>query len=150
MPAACAAVPGKPSPYQHDGDDARAVIDWIAKQPWSDGRVGMYGDGYSGFTSWAAAKRLPPALKAIAASAPTAPGVDFPMAGGIFQNSAYRWSSYVTDAKPADDAVYNDDAVWQLLDQKWYKSGRRYRDLGRLVRQAQSAVHPLAESSQLR
>ena len=27
-------------PYQHDGDDARAVINWIAKQPWSDGRVG--------------------------------------------------------------------------------------------------------------
>jgi putative CocE/NonD family hydrolase len=119
-------------PYQHDGEDARAIIEWIAKQPWSDGRVGMYGDGYSGFTAWAAAKRLPPALKAIAASAPTAPGVDFPMAGGIFQNSAYRWSSYVTNTRPEDDAIYNDDAVWRSLDQKWYKSGRRYRDMGRL------------------
>ncbi len=119
-------------PYQHDGDDARAVINWIAKQAWSDGRVGMYGDGYSGFASWAAAKRLPPALKAIATSAPTAPGIDFPMAGGIFQNSAYRWSSYVANTNPADDAAYNDDAVWHLLDQKWYQSGRRYRDLGRL------------------
>ena len=56
-------------PYQHDGDDARAVINWIAKQSWSDGRVGMYGDGYSGFAAWAAAKHLPPALKAIATSA---------------------------------------------------------------------------------
>ncbi|MEP6546638.1 MAG: CocE/NonD family hydrolase [Gammaproteobacteria bacterium] len=119
-------------PYQHDGDDARAVINWIVKQPWSDGRVGMYGDGYSGFTAWAAAKRLPPALKAIATSSPTAPGIDFPMAGGIFHNSAYRWSSYVTNTNPSDDVAYNDDAVWHLLDQKWYKSGRRYRDLGRL------------------
>lgn len=119
-------------PYQHDGEDARAIIEWIAKQPWSDGRVGMYGDGYSGFTAWAAAKRMPPALKAIAASAPTAPGVDFPMAGGIFQNPAYRWSSYVTNTKPADDAAYNDDSVWRSLDQKWYRSGRRYRDMGRL------------------
>ena len=84
--------PRRVVPYQHDGDDARAVIDWIAKQPWSDGRVGMYGDGYSGFTAWAAAKRLPPALKAIATSAATAPGIDVPMAGSIFQNSAYRWS----------------------------------------------------------
>ncbi len=92
--------PRQTVPYQHDGDDARAVINWIAKQPWSDGRVGMYGDGYSGFTAWAAAKRMPPALKAIAASAPTAPGVDVPMAGSIFQNSAYRWSSYVTNTKP--------------------------------------------------
>ena len=93
-------------PYQHDGDDARAVIDWIAKQPWSDGRVGMYGDAYSGFTSWAAAKRLPPALKAIATSATTAPGIDVPMGGNIFQNSAYRWSSYVTNTTTSDESTY--------------------------------------------
>jgi putative CocE/NonD family hydrolase len=119
-------------PYQHDGDDARAVIDWIAKQPWSDGRVGMYGDAYSGFTSWAAAKRLPPALKAIATSATTAAGIDVPMGGNIFQNSAYRWSSYVTNAKTSDESSYYDDALWHALDQKWYVSGSRYRDFGRL------------------
>jgi putative CocE/NonD family hydrolase len=119
-------------PYQNDGDDARAVINWIAKQPWSDGRVGMYGNGYSGFTPWAAAKHLPPALKAIATSAPNAPGIDVPMGGGIFQNAAYRWSSFVTSTLPAEESVYNDDAVWRLLDQKWYQSGMRYRDLGRL------------------
>jgi uncharacterized protein len=119
-------------PYQHDGDDARAVIDWIAKQPWSDGRVGMYGDAYSGFTSWAAAKRLPPALKAIATSASTAPGIDVPLGGSIFQNSAYRWSSYVTNTKTSDESTYYDDALWRALDQKWYVSGSRYRDMGRL------------------
>jgi putative CocE/NonD family hydrolase len=121
-------------PYQHDGDDARAVINWIAKQPWSDGRVGMYGEAYSGFAAWAAAKRMPPALKAIATSGPSAPGVDVPMGGNIFQNSAYRWSSYVTNTNAADDASYYDDAAWHALDQQWYKSGRRYRDMGRLHR----------------
>ncbi len=119
-------------PYQYDGDDARTVIAWIAKQSWSDGRVGMYGDGYSGFAAWAAAKHLPPALKAIATSAASAPGVDVPMGGSIFQNSAYRWSSYVTDSQTSDQGVYYDDALWHALDQKWYISGRRYRDLGRL------------------
>jgi putative CocE/NonD family hydrolase len=119
-------------PYQHDGDDARAVVNWIAVQPWSDGRVGMYGDGYSGFTPWAAAKRLPPALKAIATSAATAPGIDVPMVGNIFQNSAYRWSSYVTNTETSDEHTYYDDALWRALDQKWYISGSRYRDMGRL------------------
>jgi uncharacterized protein len=119
-------------PYQHDGDDAREVIGWIAKQPWSDGRVAMYGDGYSGFTAWAAAKRLPPALKAIGTSAARAPGVDAPMGGNIFQNSAYRWSSYVTNTKASEQKDYYDDALWHTLDQKWYGSGSRYRDLGRL------------------
>jgi hypothetical protein len=49
-------TPGDPSyrvvPFQNDGDDVRAVIGWIAAQSWSDGRVGMYGGDYSGFTPW--------------------------------------------------------------------------------------------------
>ena len=120
-------------PYQRDGEDARAVVNWIAKQPWSDGRVGMYGDGYSGFAAWAAAKRMPAALKAIATSGATAPGINAPpMSGNIFQNSAYRWSLYTTNTKASDESEYYDDALWRALDQKWYLSGRRYRDLGSL------------------
>ncbi|MGO9934361.1 MAG: CocE/NonD family hydrolase [Steroidobacteraceae bacterium] len=119
-------------PFQQDGDDAHTVINWIAKQPWSDGRVGMYGDGYSGFTTWAAASRLPSALKAIATSAATAPGINVPMSGNIFQNSAYRWSLYMTTSKASVEKSYDDDALWRALDQKWYRSGRRFRDLGRL------------------
>lgn len=119
-------------PYQHDGDDARAVINWIAKQSWSDAHVGMYGDGYSGFAAWAAAARLPPALKAIATSAAIAPGIDFPMAGNIFQNGAYRWSLQVANTDPSLEESYKDDAPWRSLNEKWYRSGRRYRDLGRL------------------
>jgi uncharacterized protein len=117
-------------PYQYDGEDARAVIDWIAKQPWSDGRVGMYGEGYSGFTAWAAAAHLPRALKAIATASPWAPGIDTPMAGNIFQSSAYRWSLQLTDPKSAQE----DDAAWLALNQKWYLSGKRFRDIGRLNR----------------
>lgn len=119
-------------PYEHDGEDARAVIEWVVKQPWSDGRVAMYGDGYGAFTSWAAAARLPPALKAIATSGSTAPGIDVPMAGSIFHNSAYRWSLTVSTTDAAVEKDLNDDEPWRALDQKWYRSGRRYRDLGRL------------------
>ena len=116
-------------PYQHDGDDARTVIGWVAKQPWSDGRVGMYGEGYSGFTPWAAAKRPPAALKAIAASASGAPGIDVPMAGNIFHDSSFRWALRLGKAADAQGA---DDARWRELDQNWYRSGKRYRDLPRL------------------
>jgi uncharacterized protein len=78
-------------PFDDEGERARDVIAWIAKQPWSDAQVGMYGDGYSGFVAWAAAKRLPRELKAIAASDAMAPGIDFPMDGGIWLNRAYCW-----------------------------------------------------------
>lgn len=120
------------TPFQHDGEDARAVINWIAKQAWSDGRVGMYGEGYSGFVPWAAAaKKLPAALKAIATTAPNAPGINVPMEGNIPNNSAYAWSLEVSGAGIEES---NDDYVarWRALDQKWYRSGRRYRDMGRL------------------
>ncbi len=120
------------APYERDGDDARAVIDWIAKQPWSDGRVGMYGEGYGSFAAWAAAKRLPTALKAIATSASNVPGINSPMEGNIFRNSAYRWSLYMTDSKALNRDEYEDAERWRSLDQKWYVSGRRYRDLGRV------------------
>lgn len=119
-------------PYEHDGDDAREVINWIAKQRWSDGRVGMYGEGYSGFTPWAAAKRPPAALKAIATAAASVPGISVPMQGNIFQNSAYRWSLHITDPEALGDAEFQDEAAWRSLDEKWYKSGSRFRDLGRL------------------
>src|SRR6185295_15819168 len=54
------------APFDSEGDDARAVIEWIARQPWSDGHVGVQGTGYGGFIAWSAAKRLPAALKALA------------------------------------------------------------------------------------
>ena len=114
------------TPFQSDGDDARAVIEWIAKQPWSNGRVGMQGSGYGGYVAWAAAKHVPPALKAIATSDPMAPGIDLPMTSGIFLNSAYRWVYGVTAAP--DDKVAGDDARWRALDEDWYRSGRRYRE----------------------
>jgi len=118
-----------PAPYERDGEQVRLVLDWIARQPWSDGRVGMYGDRYSGFAAWAGAKHLPRALKAIATSATTAPGIDSPMAGNIFQNSGYRWSLYVTNTDPRAVQSFYDDEIWRALDQAWYRSGRRYRDL---------------------
>ena len=74
--------------FEHDGADATAVINWITHQSWSDGRVGMFGMRYSGFTAWAALRELPPALKAVATADATAPGIDFPMRNGIFRSQA--------------------------------------------------------------
>lgn len=78
-------------PFEGEGERARAVIGWIARQPWSDGQVGMYGDGYGGFAVWAAMKQLPAQLKAVATADAMAPGVNFPMDGGIGLNAAYCW-----------------------------------------------------------
>lgn len=121
-------------PFVHDGEDAAAVIDWIARQPWSDGRVGMLGDGYSGYAAWAAARRKPAALKAIATIAPMAPGIDFPMAGQIYRNAFVRWTQEHAMAEPTlghTDA--ETDAKWRALEERWYRLGRPYWDVDRVM-----------------
>ena len=94
-----------------------------------NGRVGMYGASYAGFAQWAAATHLPAALKVLMTSDATAPGIDFPMQRGVFQNWAFRWSFCVTHTRKSDQQICSDDGRWRALDQTWYRSGRRYRDL---------------------
>jgi putative CocE/NonD family hydrolase len=45
-----------------DGDD---TLNWIARQPWSDGKIGMMGGSYLGIVQWKAALANNPHLKAI-------------------------------------------------------------------------------------
>jgi putative CocE/NonD family hydrolase len=127
-----ACSPDRAVPYEHDGADAAAVIDWISKQAWSDGRVGMYGGSYEGFTQWAAAKRMPKALKALMPSVTAAPGIDVPMEGNIFQSFVYYWPFYTTNSKTLDDAPYRDRARWDRMKRQWYVSGSAYRSLDRI------------------
>lgn len=45
--------------------DALAALEWIAAQPWCDGRIGMMGISWGGFNSLQIAALRPPQLKAI-------------------------------------------------------------------------------------
>lgn len=124
--------PGEIVPYEHDGADAAVLVDWIAAQPWSDGKVGMYGGSYSGFTPWAAAKQHPKALKSIMVGAPVAPGIDVPMEGNVFWNFVYPWPFYTVTNQTLNNEIYNDRGRWSKLDHDWYTSGRPYRDLDKI------------------
>ena len=56
---------GSFSPFTQEAPDGNDTIDWIAAQPWSDGKVAMTGGSYLGITSWRAATWNNPHLKAI-------------------------------------------------------------------------------------
>jgi putative CocE/NonD family hydrolase len=119
-------------PYEHEVEDSYAVIDWITRQAWSNGRVGMWGNSYSGFAQWAATKKLHPALKTIVPSAAALPGLGLPMENNVFLNANYGWVFYVTNNKLVDDKTYFDPARWSSLNQRWYQSGRPYRQIDRI------------------
>ncbi|HEY8588970.1 MAG TPA: CocE/NonD family hydrolase [Naasia sp.] len=52
--------------FVNEVDDGYDTLEWIVRQPWSNGSVAMWGDSYYGYTQWAAAASGHPALKAIA------------------------------------------------------------------------------------
>jgi len=124
--------PDTPIPYESDGKDARTVIDWISKQPWSDGRVGMYGGSYNGFTQWAATKKLHPALKTIVPYVAAIPGLGLPMENNVFLNANYGWAFYVTNHKYLDEKTYSDPQRWESLQNNWYASGKSYREIDKV------------------
>lgn len=52
-------------PYNSEGQDGYDCIEWITRQPWCNGRIGMWGSSYVGATQWQAAVEHPPGLVTI-------------------------------------------------------------------------------------
>lgn len=50
---------------EKEGEDAYDVIEWLAAQSWSNGKVGMSGVSYFTLIQWRAAATMPPSLVAI-------------------------------------------------------------------------------------
>ncbi len=120
---------GAIAPYEHDGADANAAIDWISHQPWSDGRVAMYGGSYEGFTAWAAARHHHPALKTIVPYVAAIPGQGLPMENNVFLSANYGWAFYVANGPMLDNDTYDQNERWSQLPRRWYASGRPYRQI---------------------
>lgn len=57
------------APYNNEGQDGYDTIEWLTRQPWCDGRVGMVGGSYVGAVQWQAAVESPPGLAVIAPQA---------------------------------------------------------------------------------
>ena len=60
---------GALAPYNNEGQDGYDTIEWITRQPWCNGRVGMVGGSYVGAVQWQAAVENPPGLAVIAPQA---------------------------------------------------------------------------------
>jgi len=100
--------------------DALTVIDWIARQPWCNGNVGMRGISYGSFVGLQAAEKAPAALKAIVSTCGTEQRYadDIHYRGGclIADNFVWGMQFQVIMAAPPDPAIVGADrwrALWQ-------------------------------------
>lgn len=56
---------GRFTEFAHEQKDGYDSVEWAARRPGSNGKVGMYGSSYNGATQWLAAETTPPHLKTI-------------------------------------------------------------------------------------
>ncbi len=95
---------------EQEQDDGVAVLAWLARQPWCNGRTGMFGISWGGFNSLQIAARRPPGLKAIITHCSTddryADDVHY-MGGCVLAADALSWASTMLafNARPPDPIV---------------------------------------------
>jgi predicted acyl esterase len=97
---------GETVPFTHETADGYDTIDWVSRQPWCSGAVGMFGDSYYGYTQWCAVASGHPALRAIVPRVTCADlgtwlrGPVDPLYAGTYL--AQYWSSRHAHAWPVD------------------------------------------------
>ncbi len=95
------------SPQEHA--DALEIIDWLSRQTWCTGSVGMMGISWGGFNALQVAALRPPALKAIITLCSTDDRYsdDAHYMGGCLINENMQWGSILTlySALPPDPQI---------------------------------------------
>lgn len=107
-------------PFENEAADLYDIIDWISKQTWCNGSVGMYGGSYTGYAQWAAVKKIHPALKTIVPQVAVMPGYDFPMENNVPLSHILSWSH---------DDVYKNKPLPRSLPFDYFNSGIAFRKL---------------------
>lgn len=110
------------------GRDGHDLVEWIAKQPWSDGHVFMYGGSFVGMTQWRTAGQHPPHLTGIAPYVPIYPGWDVPNTNGIPQ----AWSAVImgyTAGRSLSTGFIANAAYWQGKMLEQYAAYRPFSEL---------------------
>lgn len=88
------------APFENEGRDGHDVVEWLARQPWCNGKVAMWGGSYAGFDQWSTLKEFPPHLATIVPAAAAAMGVDFPAFNNVHAPYLMQWRMYTSGRTP--------------------------------------------------
>jgi uncharacterized protein len=91
-------------PFMNERKDGYDSVEWAAKQPWSNGKVGMIGASYLGWVQWWAAAERPPHLVTIIPNvAPPDPLYNIPYEYGVFFLTGAIWWANVLESNATGD-----------------------------------------------
>jgi hypothetical protein len=118
---------GQFEPFLQEAHDGYDVVEWLARQPYCNGKVAMWGGSYAGYDQWAAAKEFPPHLATIVPAAAPYAGIDFPMHNTIFYPYDMQWLTY-TSGHTSQDKIFGDDLFWAAKYRELFESGTAFKD----------------------
>ena len=137
-------------PFLNEAADGASVVEWLARQPWSNGKVAMWGGSYAGEDQWLVAGRIPPHLITIVPVASAHPGVDFPAYNNMFPPYDIQWATFTTE-RTAQENLWGDDNVWIGTFRQLYLAHEAFRDLDRVAGNTETVFqkwlqHPAVDS----
>ena len=123
---------GQFEPFANEGRDGYDTVEWLAKQPWCNGKVAMWGGSYAGFDQWSTLKEFPPHLTTIVPAAAAHPAVDFPFFHGIYTSYIIQWLTFTSGVTGNTNTFGNSD-FWKSKFTDLYMNHRPFRELDRVV-----------------
>ena len=111
---------GEFEPFAQEPHDGHDVVEWLAQQPFCDGKVAMWGGSYAGFDQWATAKGLPPHLATIVPAAAAHPPLDYPSLQNVGEMYDMQWFTY-TSGKASQMNLFGDSKFWRTKYLDAYK-----------------------------
>lgn len=101
-------------PKIHEMSDGSDTLDWINKQVWCDGNIGMIGGSYLGFVQWAAVASGNKHLKCVTSVVTSgSPFRDVPRKGGTMLFATLAWAFMMSESKKKEENMDRND--WESL-----------------------------------
>jgi putative CocE/NonD family hydrolase len=119
-------------PFMQEPKDGHDVVEWIAQQPWCNGKVAMWGGSYAGFDQWLTLRERPPHLATIVPAAAAHAGVDFPMFKGIFGDYDMQWLTF-TSGHTGQANLFGESPFWISKWRELYLEHLPFSQLDKLV-----------------
>jgi hypothetical protein len=116
-------------PWFNDGRDGADATEWLAKQPWSNGKVGMFGESYLGRAVWSTLKAAPPHL---ASAVPIAPGYPILFWKNIMTPDMMQGLLQMAGATSNMNITFDDD-FWNAHYRELYLKGLPVRAFDAMV-----------------
>ena len=141
---------GEFEPFVNEGKDGYDVVEWLAKQPYCNGKVTMWGGSYAGFDQWTVLKEFPPHLATIVPAAAAHPGVDFPFQYNIFGPYDMQWLTFTSGAT-GNSSLFGNSGFWAAKSREMYMAHSAFQDYDKLVGNPSAVFqkwvkHPTADS----